>query len=337
MEMTVGSLASMIGGSVDGDPAVLLSGFAKIEEAEPGQLTFIANPKYSHFLDSTNASAVLVSRDFLHDNPKRVTLIRVDDPYSCLAEMLRLVESMKPRKQGVEQPVFISQGVHVPDDCYIGAFAYIGKNVKIGNGVQIYPQAYIGDGVSIDDGSTVYAGAKIYKGCHIGKRCVIHSGVVIGADGFGFAPDSDGHYSKIPQTGIVIIDDDVEIGANTTVDRATFGATRIGRGTKLDNLIMVAHNVEIGEDNVFAAQSGIAGSTKIGNSNRVGGQVGFAGHITVGSNNEIGAQSGIPGNVSDNQRLMGYPAVDIRKFARNVVYINRLNELFHKLNDINNN
>lgn len=335
--MTAGSLAAMIGGSVDGDPAVLLSGFAKIEEAQPGQLTFIANPKYSQFLVDTNASAVLVSRDFSHDNPKGVTLIRVDDPYSCLAEMLRLVESMKPRKQGVEQPVFISHDVQVPDDCYIGAFTYIGKDVKLGRGVQIYPQTYIGDGVSIDEGSTVYAGAKIYKDCRIGKRCVIHSGVVIGADGFGFAPDADGHYNKIPQTGIVILQDDVEIGANTTVDRATFGSTKIGRGTKLDNLIMVAHNVEIGEDNVFAAQSGIAGSTKIGNSNRVGGQVGFAGHITVGSNNEIGAQSGIPGNVSDNQRLMGYPAVDIRKFARNVVYINRLNELFVKLKDLKNN
>lgn len=328
MEMTAGSLASMIGGTVDGDSAVLLSGFAKIEEAKAGHLTFIANPKYSHFLDSTNASAVLVARNFSHDNPHNVTLIRVDDPYSSLAELLRLVESLKPKKQGIESPSYISSGVEVPADCYIGAFAYIGKDVTLGHGVQIYPQTYIGEGVKIGDDSIIYAGVRIYPGCEIGNRCVLHSGVVVGADGFGFAPDSAGHYNKIPQTGIVVLEDDVEIGANTTVDRATFGHTRIGRGTKLDNLIMVAHNVEIGEDNVFAAQSGVAGSTKIGNSNRVGGQVGFAGHISVGDNNEFGAQSGISGNVSDNKRLMGYPAIDARKFAKSIVYINRLDELF---------
>lgn len=330
MEMTAGSLASMIGGAVDGNPAVSLSGFAKIEEAKAGHLTFIANPKYAHYLATTEASAVLVSREFNHDNPKGVTLIRVDDPYSCLAQLLRYVESLKPKKRGIEPQSYIAPDVAVSDDCYVGAFAYIGEGAKIGAGVQIYPHVYIGDGVTVEEGATLYSGVKVYAGCHIGKRCVLHSGVVIGADGFGFAPDVDGHYSKIPQTGIVVLEDDVEIGANTTVDRATFGMTRIGRGTKLDNLIMVAHNVEIGEDNVFAAQSGVAGSTKIGNSNRVGGQVGFAGHITVGNNNEIGAQSGIPGKVGDNERLMGSPAIDFRKYAKSLVYINRLDELFKK-------
>ncbi|MDE6786109.1 MAG: UDP-3-O-(3-hydroxymyristoyl)glucosamine N-acyltransferase [Muribaculaceae bacterium] len=322
----------MINGVVEGDSEVKLSGFAKIEEAAPGQLTFIANPKYAHFIESTKASAVLVSTNFNHPNPHEVTLIRVEDPYSTLAVLLRMIQDMLPKKSGIENPCFIAEGVDITEDAYIGAFAYIGKGAKIGKGCQIYPQTYIGEGVTIGDNCILYAGVKIYGGCKIGNRCILHSGVVVGGDGFGFAPNAEGEYEKLPQIGIVVIEDDVEIGANTTVDRSTFGCTKIGRGTKLDNLIMVAHNVEIGENNVFAAQTGIAGSTKIGNCNRIGGQVGFAGHITVGSHNEIGAQSGIPGNVGDGNRLMGYPAIDARKFARNVVYINKLKELFDELN-----
>lgn len=329
--MTTGALASMINGIVDGDPEIELNGFAKIEEAAYGQLTFIANPKYSHFLESTEASAVLVSKHFDHPNPKGVTLLRVDDPYATLAELLRAIQSMVPKKQGIEQPCFIAEGVEIPSDCYVGAFAYIGNGAEIGNGSQIYPQVFIGDGASIGKDCILYAGVKVYAGCKVGDRCILHSGVVIGGDGFGFAPNQDGVYEKLPQTGIVVIEDDVEIGANTTVDRATFGCTRIGKGTKLDNLIMIAHNVEIGSNNVFAAQSGVAGSTKIGDGNRVGGQVGFAGHINIGNRNEFGAQSGISGNVGDGCRLMGYPAVDVRKFARNAVYINRLKELFDQL------
>lgn len=335
MEMTVGALASMINGAVEGDPNISLSGFAKIEEAAPGQISFIANPKYAHFIESTRASALLVSKAFDHPNPKGVTLLRVDDPYATLAALMRMIQNSIPKKVGVEQPVFVDESVSLPSDIYLGAFSYVGRNVSIGEGVQIYPQVYIGDGVTIGDGCIIYSGVKIYHGCSLGNRCVLHSGVVIGADGFGFAPNSDGGYDKIPQTGGVILEDDVEIGANTTVDRATFGATRIGRGTKLDNLIMVAHNVEIGRDNVFAAQTGIAGSTKIGDLNRVGGQVGFAGHITVGSNNEFGAQAGVPGNVSDGNRLIGYPAVDARKFARNTVYINNLDKIFADFNKRN--
>ncbi len=330
--MTSGALASIIKGVVEGDSEVKLSGFAKIEEAAPGQLTFIANPKYAHFIESTKASAVLVSTNFNHPNPLGVTLIRVEDPYSTLAELLRMIQQMLPKKSGIENPCYIAEGIDIPADAYIGAFAYIGKGAKIGKGCMIYPQTYIGEGVTIGDNCILYAGVKIYDGCKIGNSCILHSGVVIGGDGFGFAPNADGEYEKLPQIGIVVIEDNVEIGANTTVDRSTFGCTKIGRGTKLDNLIMVAHNVEIGENNVFAAQTGIAGSTKIGNCNRVGGQVGFAGHISVGSNNEIGAQSGIPGNVGDGNRLMGYPAIDVRKFARNVVYVNRLKELFDELN-----
>ena len=329
--MTTGALASMINGIVEGDTEIVLTGFAKIEEAAEGQLTFIANPKYSHFLESTNASAVLVSKTFDHPNPNGVTLLRVEDPYATLAELLRAIQNSIPAKSGIESPCFIAEDVDIPEDAYIGAFSYIGKGASIGKGSQIYPQTYIGDGVEVGENCILYAGVKVYAGCRIGNRCILHSGVVVGGDGFGFAPNSSGGYDKLPQTGIVVIEDDVEIGANTTVDRATFGCTRIGRGTKLDNLIMVAHNVEIGKDNVFAAQSGVAGSTKIGDGNRVGGQVGFSGHICVGNHNEFGAQSGIPGNVGDGERLMGYPAVDIRKFARNMVYINRLKELFDEL------
>lgn len=330
--MTTGALASMIGAVIDGDSDIILSGFAKIEEASVGQLTFIANPKYSRFLESTEASAVLVSNGFDHPNPKKVTLLRVEDPYATLASLLRLIQSSLPKKKGIESPCFIAEGVSVPDDAYIGAFSYVGKGAVLGSGCQVYPQTYVGEGVEIGENSILYAGVKIYDGCKIGKHCILHGGVVIGGDGFGFAPSPEGKYEKIPQTGIVVIEDDVEIGANTTIDRATFGCTKIGRGTKLDNLIMVAHNVQIGEDNVFAAQTGIAGSTKIGNSNCVAGQVGFAGHITVGDNNEIGAQSGIPGNIGSGKRLMGYPAIDARKWAKNLVYVNRLDKFFNSQN-----
>lgn len=328
MEITPQLIASLIDGKVEGDGNVRLTGFAKIEEAAPGYVTFIANPKYSHYIYETEASAVLVSDDFVTERPVSPVLIRVKDPYVALADLMNAMESTRPRPQGIEQPCFIAEGVVVPDDAYIGAFAYIGKGVHLGKGVKVYPQSYIGENVTIGDGSVIRAGVRIYQDCVIGKECIIHSGAVIGADGFGFAPRPDGTYEKIPQIGNVVIDDDVEIGANTTVDRATFGSTRIGKGTKLDNLIQVAHNVEIGTGNVFAAQVGVAGSTKIGDFNQVGGQVGFAGHIHVGNMNQFGAQSGIPNNVGDGNRLIGYPAVGLRQFAKTQVYLKRLGELF---------
>lgn len=328
MELTPQLIASLIDGKVEGDGNVRLTGFAKIEEAAPGYVTFIANPKYSHYIYETEASAVLVSDDFVTERPVSPVLIRVKDPYVALADLMNAMESTRPRPQGIEQPCFIAEGVVVPDDAYIGAFAYIGKGVHLGKGVKVYPQSYIGENVTIGDGSVICAGVRIYQDCVIGKECIIHSGAVIGADGFGFAPRPDGTYEKIPQIGNVVIDDDVEIGANTTVDRATFGSTRIGKGTKLDNLIQVAHNVEIGTGNVFAAQVGVAGSTKIGDFNQVGGQVGFAGHIHVGNMNQFGAQSGIPNNVGDGNRLIGYPAVGLRQFAKTQVYLKRLGELF---------
>lgn len=331
MEITAYELAKLTGGTIEGDPEVKVSGFAKIEEAGKGELSFIANPKYSHFASETNASILLVAKDFEAPAKLNSTLLRVDDPYSTLAGLMRMVESAKPKPMGVESPVFVGENTELPAEIYIGAFTYIGKNVKIGNGVMVYPQVFIGDNCEIGSDTILYPGVKIYQGCKIGSSCVLHSGVVIGADGFGFAPVG-GHYEKIPQMGNVIIEDNVEIGANTTVDRATFGSTVIGKGTKLDNLIQVAHNVQLGKNNVFAAQTGIAGSTKIGDGNMIGGQCGFSGHITVGDNNQIAAQSGIHGNVGDEKRLMGYPAIDVRQFIRNTAYINRLGELFKAQN-----
>ena len=333
MEITAKEVAALLGGIVEGDGNVKLSSFAPIEEAGNGDLTFLANLKYTNNLYSTGASAVLIGKDVELSHPVDVALIRVDDPYASLAMLMQHIENERRRTSplvGREQPVFISESASLGKDIYLGAFSYIGKNVRTGDRVKIYPQCYIGDDVEIGDNTVIYAGVKIYSGCKIGKGCVVHSGAVIGADGFGFAPSPEG-FKKIPQIGNVVIEDNVEIGANTTIDRATFGSTVIMEGTKLDNLIQVAHNVRIGKDNVFAAQTGVAGSTHIGDRNFVGGQCGFAGHITVGNDNQIGAQSGIPNNVGDNRRIIGYPAIDARQFAKNQVYIKKLGELFSEL------
>lgn len=334
MEVTAEQLAALVKGVVDGDGKTVITNYAKIEEATEGCLTFLANPKYTHYIYTTNASAVLVRNDFKPEHPVKATMIRVADPYVTLADLLNYVNSQAPQKIGLEQPCFISEGVEVPQSAYIGAFAYIGKGVKLGENVKIYPQVYVGDNVEIGDNVILYPGVKIYHGCKIGNRCILQGGVTIGGDGFGFAPQADGSYEKISQIGIVILEDDVEIGANTTIDRATMGATIIHRGVKLDNLIQVAHNVEIGENTVMCAQVGVAGSTKIGKNNMVGGQVGFAGHITVGDNNGIGAQSGIPNNVGDKQRLMGYPAISAIDFARQNVYMKRLAEMYSDINKL---
>lgn len=332
MEFKACQIAAMIGGAVDGDPEATVSNFAKIEEARPGDISFLANPKYTHHIYTTGASVVLVRKDFEATGDITATLIRVDDPYAVLSVLLEHVaNALNPMPCGIEQPSFIAAGVEVPEDAYIGAFAYISPGVKLGKVVKIFPQTYIGKNVEIGDNTIIYPGTKIYHGCKIGSRCIIHAGAVIGADGFGFAPLPDGSYHKIPQIGIVTIEDDVEIGANTTIDRATMGTTTIGSGTKLDNLIQAAHNSSVGKHTVIAAQTGIAGSTKIGDHCMIGGQVGFAGHITVGDRVEIGAQSGIPNNVADGARLMGYPAVEGREFARQAVYIKRLADLFARV------
>ena len=327
MEFTAGQLAAMINGTVEGDANVAVNTYSKIEEAQKGSLTFLANPKYTHYIYSTEASIVLVRNDFEAEQKVKATLIRVEDPYATLAQLLNMAEQMQnPRKSGIEQPSFVSEGVELPADIYLGAFAYIGKGVKIGKGVQIYPQVYIGDNVEVGENTILYPGCKIYHGCKIGKNCILHAGSVVGSDGFGFAPHGD-TYIKISQIGNVVIDDDVEIGANTTIDRATMGSTHIKRGVKLDNLVQIAHNVEVGESTVMAAQVGVAGSTKIGKFNQFGGQVGVAGHITIGDNNGIGAQSGIPNSIGSNARVLGSPAINALEFARTQVYLKRLPEM----------
>lgn len=334
MKITPELIASLIGGRIDGDPVCEITGFARIEEAKEGDISFISNPKYTHFASSTSASALIVSDNFISPEGTKATLIRVADPYSAIASLLSTF-NRKERKTGIENPSHVAQSAEIGEGVYIGAFAYIGEGVKIGKNVSVYPHAFIGDNVTIGDDTVIMPHVTVYEGCIIGNRCTLHSGCVIGADGFGFAPDGE-EYRKIPQIGIAVIEDDVEIGANTTVDRATMGATRIGKGTKLDNLIMVAHNVSIGRNNVFAAQTGVAGSTKIGDSNRIGGQVGFAGHINFGSHCEVGAQSGINKGMGNNKRIIGYPATDVATFAKMSVLQRRLPDLFKDMEKLKN-
>lgn len=335
MQFTAAQIASMTGGTVDGDPLVTVSTIAKIEEGHPGAISFLANPKYTHHIYTTKSSIVLVKKDFVAEQPVSATLIRVENPYETVAQLLEMASKMmEPKHSGIEQPSFISEGVEVSEGSYIGAFAYIGRNVKLGNNVKIFPQAYIGDNAQIGDNTIIYPGVKIYHNCKVGANCILHAGVVIGADGFGFAHTEDGHYHKIPQIGNVVIEDNVEIGANTTIDRATMGSTIIRKGVKLDNLIQIAHNCEVGSDTVMAAQGGVAGSAKIGSHCMIGGQVGVAGHIAIGNNVQIGAQSGIPRSIPDNQTLMGYPAVDARQFMRQAVNVKNLDTLYRRVNQL---
>ncbi len=336
MQFTATQIAALVNGTVVGDGNVAVGTFAKIEEGHAGAISFLANPKYTHHIYDTQSSIVLVRNDFEPEREVKATLIKVADPYATVAMLLDMVSKMTQLQHvGVEQPSFVSPDVELPQDAYVGAFAYIGKGVKLGKGVKIFPQVYVGDGVVLGDDCALYPGVKIYHGCKLGNRCIIHAGAVIGADGFGFAP-VDGHYNKIPQIGNVEIADDVEIGANTTIDRATMGSTRIGAGVKLDNLIQVAHNCEIGHDTVMASQVGVAGSTKVGANCMIGGQVGFAGHINVGDRVNIGAQSGIPGNVKSDSTIMGYPAVPHRDFLRQAVFVKNLEKLYDRVSTLEN-
>lgn len=332
MQLTAETIAQFIGGTVDGCTDVAVNNFAKIEEATSGTITFLANPKYTNYIYTTKASIVLVNNDFVAEHPVAATLIRVADPYSALSMLMSAAAKMlQPTHQGVEQNCYIADGVQIPDDCYVGAFAYIAKGVIIGKNVKIYPQVYLGEGTVIGDDTVLYPGVKVYYGCKIGKRCVVHAGAIIGSDGFGFAPDDKGVYHKIEQLGIVEIDDDVEIGANTTIDRSTMGRTHIARGSKLDNLIQVAHNVEIGHDTVVASQTGIAGSSKVGAHCMLGGQVGVAGHITIGDGVAVGAQTGIPKSVPAGSRIMGTPAMPAGDYARMVASQKKLAELMARI------
>lgn len=334
MEFSATQIAALVNGTVEGNGDVKVNTIAKIEEGHPGAISFLANPKYNQYLYTTGSSIVLVKRDFTLEGPVNATLIRVDDPYAMVAQLLDMVSKMmNSHPSGVEQPCCVAEGVALSPDVYVGAFSYVAPGAVIGKGVKIYPQCYVGAGVTLGDNTVLYPGVKIYHGCKVGAGCILHSGVVIGADGFGFAP-VDGGYNKIPQIGIVVIEDDVEIGANTTVDRATMGCTLVKKGVKLDNLIQIAHNCEVGEHTVMASQSGVAGSTKIGAHCMVGGQTGFAGHIHVGDNVQIGAQSGLNKDIPSGSRMMGYPAVEIKDFARQTVNIKNLGRLYDEVNRI---
>lgn len=333
MEFTAKQIAELIQGRVEGKEDAKVSDFAKIEEGKAGAISFLANPKYNHYIYETKSSVVLVNEDTVFEQPVELTLIRVPNAYEAVAKLLQIYQAMQPKKSGIDSLAYIDAEAEVADDCYVGAFAYVGKGVKIGKGCQIYPHAYIGDGVVLGEGCQIYPKVTIYHGCRLGNNVTIHAGSVIGADGFGFAPNTDG-YEKIPQIGIVVIEDNVEIGANTCVDRSTMGQTLIHKGVKLDNLIQVAHNVEIGENTVMSAQVGVAGSEKIGSWCMVGGQVGFSGHHKVGDRVMIGAQSGILGDLKDGEVVMGYPAMDSKTFMKSSAIMRRLPEMYKDLNDL---
>ncbi|MFD2725989.1 UDP-3-O-(3-hydroxymyristoyl)glucosamine N-acyltransferase [Hyunsoonleella rubra] len=337
MKFTAQQIAEILEGDVVGDSNVKVSKLSKIEEGVEESLTFLANPKYTPYIYSTKASITIVNKSFEPEDALSTTLIKVDDAYKSFSKLLEYYNQVKLNKLGVEQPSFIAESSSYGENVYIGAFSYIGENVVIGDNVKIFPNAFIGDNVKIGDNTVVFAGSKIYSECVIGKYCVINSGAIIGADGFGFTPNENGEYKKVPQTGNVILEDFVDIGAATTIDRATLGSTIIRRGVKLDNQIQIAHNVEIGKNTVIAAQTGIAGSTKIGENCQIGGQVGIVGHITIGNNVRIQAQSGIGRNVKDNEVLQGSPALAYADYNKSYVHFKNLPKIVNQINDIEKN
>ncbi len=334
MKFTAAQIAGILNGTVEGDENVVVSKLSKIEDGSEGSLTFLANLKYKSYIYSTKASVTIVNNDFVASNKFSTTLIRVENAYQAFSQLLEYYNQVKMNKTGIEKPVFVADNVEHGTDLYLGAFAYLGENVKIGNNVKIYPQVYIGDNVTIGDNTILFTGAKLYSETVVGKSCVINSGVVIGADGFGFTPDEKGEFHKVPQIGNVIIEDNVDIGPGTTIDRATMGSTIIKNGVKLDNQIQIAHNVIIGENTVIAAQSGVAGSTKIGKNCIIGGQVGIAGHLVVGDNVKIQAQSGISRNVKDNEVLQGSPGIRLADFNKSYVYFKNLPKIVERLNTV---
>jgi UDP-3-O-[3-hydroxymyristoyl] glucosamine N-acyltransferase len=334
MKFTASQIATILEGEVDGNPEIEVSKLSKIEEGEEGSLTFLSNPKYTSYIYSTDASITIVDKNFSPDEKLKTTLIRVNNAYKAFSKLLEYYNMVKLNKTGIEEPVFRSSTATMGENIYLGAFTYIGEQVKIGDNVKIFPGVYIGDNVTIGDNVIVFAGAKIYSETSIGNNCVIHSSVVLGADGFGFSPNENGEYNKVPQTGNVIIEDFVDIGAGTTIDRATLGSTIIRKGVKLDNQIQIAHNVEIGENTVIAAQSGIAGSTKIGKNCMIGGQVGIAGHLVIGNGVKIQAQSGIGRNVKDNETLQGSPALNYGDYNKSYVHFKNFPKIINRLNNI---
>lgn len=334
MEFKAKDIAALLNGSVEGDGEVKLNNISKIDQGVPGTLSFLSNPAYTKYIYSTLASAVLVAKDFKPESSLSCTLIRVEDPYVALAQLLKMYQEMNPEKRGIEQPSFVSSSATIGDNLYLGAFAYISDFAVIGKNVKLYPQVFVGDNVIIGDNTILYPGVKIYAGCRIGSDCILHAGVVIGADGFGFAPNENGPYTKIEQIGNVIIEDFVEIGANTTVDRATMGSTILRKGVKLDDQIMIAHNVEIGENTVMAAQSGVAGSSKVGKNCVLGAQVGISGHLVIGDNVKLGGKAGVMTNIPDNSTMIGAPVQDFKDFMRSMAIFRKLPQMSVDVSDL---
>ena len=328
MKFTAEVIAEFLKGTIEGNSEAEVTNISKIEEGKPGTLSFLANPKYEKYLYETNASIVLINKDFQPEKPVNATLIRVENAYEAFASLLDLYQQSKPRKSGISKHAIIHETAETGEGLYAGEFTVIEQNAKIGDHVMIYPQVYIGDGVEIGSNTVIHPGVKIYEGCKIGYNCVIHAGTIIGADGFGFAPQQDSNYRKVPQIGIVVIQDNVEIGANTCIDRATVGSTVIHKGVKLDNLIQIAHNVEIGENTVIAAQTGIAGSTKVGKDCMFGGQVGLIGHITIADKVKIAAQSGLINDVKkEGEVLQGSSAIPFKDYWKSYLIFKKLPEL----------
>ena len=332
MEFKAKDIASFLNGEVVGDGNVQVSGVSKIEEGQPGTLSFLANPKYENYLYSTSSSIVLVNRTFKLKSDVKATLIKVDDAYQAFASLLDLyMQAKQNTRQGIESPVSIHETANIGADVYVGAFTSIGRDAKVGKKTKLFPQVFLGDNVSVGENCILYAGVKVYDDSVIGNNCILHSGSVIGSDGFGFAPQEDGTYKKIPQIGNVILEDNVEIGANTAIDCGTFGSTIIRKGAKIDNLVQVAHNCEIGENTVIAGQSGMAGTTKVGKNCKLAGQVGLAGHLTIGNNVRIGAQSGVSKSIKDNEIVLSSPAVNYREAIKTYTIIRNLPKLREEL------
>ncbi len=335
MDFTANIIAEFLKGTVEGDPEAKVSDVSKIEEGRPGTLSFLANPKYEKFLYETQSSVVIVNKDFQPQQEIGATLIRVENAYEAFADLLHLYEQNKPKKNGISKLASIAETAEVGENVYMGEFTVVHEHARIGDGVLMYPQVYIGDNVKIGAGTIIHSGVSIYEGCEIGAHCVIHSGVVIGSDGFGFAPNQDNNYKKIPQVGVVIIEDHVEIGANSTIDRATMGSTIIRKGVKLDNLIQIAHNVEVGENTVMAAQSGIAGSTIVGKNCMIGGQVGVIGHLTVADGVKIAAQSGVTKSIREDKAVVqGTPSFELGHYQRCYVLFRNLPDLKNQINEL---
>ena len=335
MEFTAATIAGFLKGELEGNPDIKVNTVAKIEEGHEGALSFLSNPKYEHYIYTTASSVVLVNKSFIPSGKIDATLIKVDNAYEAFASLLRLVDQARPRKKGIHPTAIIESTAKIGTDVYIGPYTYIGENCSIGDGCSVYPHVYIGDNSSLGINCTINPGVKIYHDCIISQGCIIHAGSVIGSDGFGFAPQSENEYMKIPQLGNVILEEFVEIGANVTIDRATMGSTIIHKGVKLDNLIQIGHNVEVGENTVMAAQTGIAGSTKVGKNCMFGGQVGIAGHARIANGTKIGAQAGIPGDIKEeNTVILGTPAFEIKQFLRSSVVFKKLPELKTKVDTL---